>query len=130
MKSKGRMVAASGIVILLLVMVVLVILFSHKSQAGYKLKGLELERQPSLGSPDAKVKIVMFGAFDCPDCQYWATAVLPRLKTDYIDTGRVQFYFINTEYLIGDGYEAALAGQAIASQSTEAFWKYYAAINL
>ncbi len=43
----------------------------------------------ALGSPDAKVKIVEYLSFTCPHCEHFHAEILPKLKADYIDTGKV-----------------------------------------
>lgn len=45
----------------------------------------------SLGSPDAKVKLVEYASFTCPHCANFHSTVFPQLKKDYIDTGKVHF---------------------------------------
>ncbi|MGL4235362.1 DsbA family protein [Tabrizicola sp.] len=45
----------------------------------------------SLGSPDAKVKIVEYASFTCPHCAQFHATVFKDLKKDYIDTGKVHF---------------------------------------
>jgi protein-disulfide isomerase len=45
----------------------------------------------SLGSPDAKVKIVEYASYTCPHCANFHAAVFKSLKSDYIDTGKVHF---------------------------------------
>lgn len=45
----------------------------------------------SLGSPDAKVKMVEYASFTCPHCATFHNTVFPQLKKDYIDTGKVHF---------------------------------------
>ncbi|KAF0115126.1 MAG: periplasmic thiol-disulfide interchange protein [Rhodobacteraceae bacterium] len=45
----------------------------------------------SLGSPDAKVKLVEYASFTCPHCANFHETVFDKLKTDYIDTGKVYF---------------------------------------
>jgi protein-disulfide isomerase len=45
----------------------------------------------SLGSPDAKVKLVEYASFTCPHCAAFHEAVFKDLKKDYIDTGKVHF---------------------------------------
>jgi protein-disulfide isomerase len=45
----------------------------------------------SVGSADAKVKIVEYASFTCPHCAHFHETVWPSLKTDYIDTGKVHF---------------------------------------
>lgn len=48
-------------------------------------------RDYSLGSPDAKVKIVEYASFTCPYCADFHDKVFTQLKKDYIDTGKVHF---------------------------------------
>ena len=43
----------------------------------------------ALGSPDAKVKIVEYLSFTCPHCEHFHAEIFPKLKADYIDTGKV-----------------------------------------
>jgi protein-disulfide isomerase len=45
----------------------------------------------SLGSPDAKVKIVEYASYTCPHCAAFHSTVFADLKKDYIDTGKVHF---------------------------------------
>lgn len=45
----------------------------------------------SIGSPDAKVKMVEYASFTCPNCANFHAESFARLKADYIDTGKVYF---------------------------------------
>lgn len=45
----------------------------------------------TLGSPDAKVKMVEYASFTCPHCAQFHADVFKKLKADYIDTGKVHF---------------------------------------
>jgi protein-disulfide isomerase len=45
----------------------------------------------SLGSADAKVKIVEYASYTCPHCADFHAANFAKLKAEYIDTGKVQF---------------------------------------
>lgn len=45
----------------------------------------------SLGSPDAKVTLVEYASFTCPHCANFHETVFGKLKTDFIDTGKVRF---------------------------------------
>lgn len=47
----------------------------------------------ALGSPDAKVKIVEYLSFTCPHCEHFHAEIFPKLKADYIDTGKVQIEY-------------------------------------
>jgi len=45
----------------------------------------------SIGSPDAKVKIVEYASFTCPHCADFHNGNWKQLQAEYIDTGKVQF---------------------------------------
>jgi protein-disulfide isomerase len=47
----------------------------------------------ALGSPDAKVKIAEYLSFTCPHCAHFHTEVFPKLKAEYIDTGKVMIEY-------------------------------------
>ena len=47
----------------------------------------------SVGSPDATVKVVEYASFTCPHCAAFHANVWPQLKTNYVDTGKVQFTY-------------------------------------
>lgn len=46
-----------------------------------------------LGPVDAKVKIVEYASFTCPHCAHFHADVWPKLKADYIDTGKIRFEY-------------------------------------
>ena len=43
-----------------------------------------------IGDPNAKVKIMEFLSFTCPHCAHFHGDVYPKLKAEYIDTGKVR----------------------------------------
>lgn len=44
-----------------------------------------------LGDPDAPVEVIEYAAPTCPHCARFHTVVLPQLKENYIDTGRIRY---------------------------------------
>jgi protein-disulfide isomerase len=46
-----------------------------------------------LGPTDAKVKVIEYASFTCPHCARFHTTVFPKLKADYIDTGKIRFEY-------------------------------------
>lgn len=86
--------------------------------------GLKYEKQPHLGNKDAKVKVIEFADFKCPACKQWTEKYLDTFIKDYVDTGKVELYFMNFAFLDRDSYLAASAGEAIYKQSNEKFWEY------
>jgi len=47
----------------------------------------------ALGREDAPLVVVDFSNYLCPHCQDHALNVLPRLKAEYVDTGKVRYLF-------------------------------------
>jgi protein-disulfide isomerase len=97
------------------------------TQVDRPIKNIKLnyEKQPFLGDTAAKVKVVEFADFKCPACKRWTAQNMESFKIDYINTGKVQFYFMNYAFLDRDSYMAAMGGECIAKQSNEKFWEYY-----
>lgn len=93
-----------------------------------EITDFEYNKQPLLGDENAPVRIVEFGDFKCSHCASWEKLVFPDLYKDYIETGKVQFYFVNYQFLAMDSVLAGIAGEAIYEQSNDAFWQYYKTI--
>ncbi|GGG11042.1 hypothetical protein GCM10010912_64350 [Paenibacillus albidus] len=91
----------------------------------YYTDGLKYEKQPHLGETDAKVKVIEFADFKCPACKKWKESNWERLKREFIDTGKIEMYFVNYAFIDRDSILAASAGEAIAKQNNEKFWEYY-----
>lgn len=47
----------------------------------------------TLGSEEAEVHIVEYASYTCPHCATFHTEIYPRLKNDYIETGKVRFIY-------------------------------------
>ncbi|MCL6605370.1 MAG: DsbA family protein [Paenibacillus sp.] len=86
--------------------------------------GLKYEKQPHLGNAAATVKVIEFADFKCPSCKKWTEQYMDQFIKDYVDTGKVEFFFMNFAFLDRDSYLAASAGEAIYKQSNEKFWEY------
>jgi protein-disulfide isomerase len=63
----------------------------------------------SVGSETAPVTIIEYASLTCPHCAAFATETFPKLKTAYIDTGKVRFIF--REFPLDD---LAMAGAMLA----------------
>lgn len=47
----------------------------------------------TLGSAAAKIKVTEYSSLTCGHCADFHTKILPMIKQDYVDTGKVQFIF-------------------------------------
>jgi protein-disulfide isomerase len=80
---------------------------------------------PVLGSPDAKVLMIEFGDYQCPSCRMFWKDVEPRLKKEYIDTGKVKLVFRDFP-LMQIHPEALLAAMAVDCAGEQGkYWQYH-----
>lgn len=122
-----------GLVVVLLVLIYLLTKFGENQTPAASAEPVVLTNyvatnQPTLGKADAKVKIVEFGDYKCPDCKIWTETVLPELKTKYVDTNEASFQFADYPFLADDSMLLALGGQALYEQNPDYFWAYNKAV--
>ena len=80
----------------------------------------------TLGSKDATVTIVEYASMTCPHCAAFTKDVFPKIKTDYIDTGKVRFIF--REFPLDKiALAASAAARCIAKDDAP---KYFALIDI
>ncbi|MGE0230316.1 MAG: DsbA family protein [Flavobacteriaceae bacterium] len=66
----------------------------------------------TLGDPNAPVTIVEYASLTCPHCANFHETVYPKLKSEYIDTGKV--YFIYRDFpLDGRAFGAAMLTRCV-----------------
>lgn len=78
--------------------------------------------QPTLGEPGAPVKLILFENFMCEYCKAFEEEVFPQLERDYIDTGKVEAYYVNLAWGSEQATLAGLAGECAYRQNETAFW--------
>lgn len=78
---------------------------------------------PMLGKANAPVTLVEFGDFKCQFCGRFFRDTLPSIKKDYIDTGKVKFYYNDFAFLGTESIRAAEAAKCAEDQNK--FWEYH-----
>ena len=78
---------------------------------------------PVQGDPDAPVEFVMWGDFQCTFCKRFETETLPRLRAEYVDTGKVKFVWRNFANYGQESEDAAVAAYCAGEQ--DKFWEYH-----
>jgi protein-disulfide isomerase len=76
-----------SIIAFLAVMAVPVFTFGQASQF------IGVDDDPVMGEAGAKVTIIEFGDYQCPICRLFWKETLPRLRKEYVDTGKVKLVF-------------------------------------
>jgi protein-disulfide isomerase len=59
------------------------------AQNGPRAEGLDMV----VGNPNAPVTIIEYASLTCPHCARFNSDVLTKLKSQYVDTGKVRFVF-------------------------------------
>lgn len=64
---------------------------SHQHSPSKKTNTVKSLPTPTLGASNAPVTVAGWYDYTCPHCSEWYTNVYPKLKQQYIDTGKIQF---------------------------------------
>ncbi len=80
----------------------------------------------ALGFADAKVAIVEYAAPTCPHCARFNKDVFPRIKSEYVDTGKVRYVFREFPLNIKD-LACSMLARSIAKDDAA---KYFAIIDI
>jgi len=86
------------------------------------------EKQAYIGDVNAPVKVIEFFDYKCPPCAAWSNENFPQFKKEYIDTGKVQLYYINFPFLGPDSIKAAMMAEIMWNQNPKAFAEFHKAI--
>ncbi|MCA9812453.1 MAG: DsbA family protein [Nitrosarchaeum sp.] len=76
-----------------------------------------------LGSPIAPITIIEFGDYQCHQCYNWFHNTKPAIFENYVDTGRVNFIFVDMAFLGRDSPKAAQASYCAEDQGK--YWEYH-----
>jgi len=75
------------------------------------------------GRADAPVTVVEFSDFRCSFCRKFWKETLPRIETEYVETGKVRFVYRHLVALGPPSARAAAAAECAAEQ--DRFWPYH-----
>lgn len=84
---------------------------------------IDVEGQPTIGSHQAPVHVVVFEDLKCTDCRYFQTHTYPEIKKKYIDKGKIKFTFITLAFLAGSR-PAAMAARGVYDQNKDLFFPF------
>jgi protein-disulfide isomerase len=79
-----------------------------------------------LGQKNARVTMVEFGDYGCGYCRLYTLETFPKLKAEFVDTGKVQYAYRDTVSVGGEyTVRAAKIGNCVAREN---FWQYHEAV--
>lgn len=84
---------------------------------------INTEGQPTIGNKNAPLHIVAFEDLKCSNCKNYSNVLFPKIKKQYIDTGRAQYSMILLAFINGSA-SAANAALCLREQSENYFFPY------
>ena len=89
-----------------------------------------VDDDPFLGDANAPVKLIEFSDYQCPFCERFYSQTLPQLKSEYFDTGKVQFVYRDFPLdsihpFATPAAEAAECVRDAAGGSNEVYFEYH-----
>lgn len=80
----------------------------------------------ALGRADAPVVMIEYADYRCPFCALFSRETLPKLKKEYIDTGKVRFEWRDMPIYGQQSENAAIAARAAGRQGK--YWEFHNAV--
>jgi len=86
---------------------------------------VELAQGVTLGDPEAPIRIVEFGDYQCPGCGSFAQQVKPRINLAWIESGQASFVFYDFPLIQihPNAFLAARAARCAGDQGR--YWEYH-----
>jgi len=81
-----------------------------------------------IGDPNAPVRIIEYGDYQCPHCKTFFETIEPTLMEEYVETGLATFEFRDYAFLGAESRAAAEAAACAADQNR--FWDFHAILFL
>ncbi|MGE1112668.1 DsbA family protein [Priestia megaterium] len=104
----------------------LIVLSNISKGGGDEKAALTYDNQPYLGKESAPVEVVEFGDYKCPACKNFTESFFPLIQKDYVDTGKVKFYFMNYAFINNDSSRAAEFAETVYKElGNDTFWKFH-----
>lgn len=86
---------------------------------------IDNQGDPVLGSQDAEVTMVVYEDFECPFCARFEQRAVPRIKQNYVDSGKVKIVWKDFPLTRIHPWatDASETMECVYRQDEEAFWK-------
>ena len=76
------------------------------------IKDVKIEGEPFIGKADAPA-LAYYSDYQCPFCKKFDETILPTIRKEYVDTGKLKIVFKDFTFLGPDSDTAALFGRAV-----------------
>lgn len=95
------------------------------AKAGFREQNVSIDDSPFLGEAKATLTLIEFSDYDCPFCSRHYRDVMPKIVTDYVDTGKVKYVMFENPLssLHPNAYNASLA--ALCAGDEDKYWEMH-----
>lgn len=76
----------------------------------------------SMGDDGARIAVIEFADFQCPFCARHALETLPRLRADFINNGKIRYFFKHFPIAQMHAFANPAAKQAMCAGKQSQFW--------
>lgn len=83
---------------------------------------IEFEELPVMGDQSARVLLIEFSDYQCPFCKRHESVTFPKLKSTYIDTGKIQYAFAHNPLTTIHPFARTIASAAVCAGEQGQFW--------
>jgi len=83
--------------------------------------------QPTIGSHKAKVEVVIFEDFLCPECALFNDTIFPQIESEYVATNQVRYTLVPVSFIDGSK-PLANAALAVYHMAPDKFFQYAQAL--
>jgi protein-disulfide isomerase len=88
---------------------------------------IAITSEPFKGNGTARVALIEFSDYQCPFCSRYAKDVLPQIRAEYIDTGKIKYVFRDMPLAFHkQAFKAAEAAHCAGAQGK--FWEMHDAL--
>lgn len=98
----------------------------HQAEDKFGVARRDAKDMAGMGDVNAPVVLVEFSDYRCPFCGVFARDTLPKLKAEYIDTGKVRYERRDLPVFGAESVLGAMAARAAGEQGK--YWQYHEAV--
>ena len=83
---------------------------------------------PTIGSTTAPIVVAYWFDYQCPVCQAFEENIMPQVKRDYIDTGKIRIVYKDMQFLGPDSQTLGLTARAVWQLAPDKFAAWHKAL--
>ncbi len=97
---------------------------ARPAPAEFKEAVIDVDGDPFKGSKDAKLALIEISEFQCPFCGRHVRETVPQILKDYVETGKMRYYFLDFPLAFHQlAFKASEAGACAGDQGK--FWEMH-----